>query len=85
MFETAKDARAAGWFSRRHETEEAHAASTMTARERKAQRRREAETRAEARALRTDEEQIEILRQRGSIASRERTRLIERNMKNGGK
>lgn len=75
MFGSAQEAKQAGWYSRRHETNEAHMASRITRRERQQQRREEAHDRALDRMARTDEEQLEILEQRGAGHCREVIRL----------
>lgn len=65
MFSTSEEAKKSGWFSRRHETNEAHQASTKTSRQKQFERKLGAEERAEARQGRSDEEQLALLQSRG--------------------
>lgn len=78
MFDNSKDAKTAGWFSRRHETADAHMEVRQTRREKLEIRRMEALERENARARRTDEQQLEILKQRGVTEGREVDRLKAR-------
>lgn len=81
MFGSAAEARKAGWFSRRHETREEHDASRRTSKDRKDQRRQEANDRQDAREARTDEEQLEVLKQRGCGSCAEANRLRDKIVK----
>lgn len=78
MFDNRKDAKAAGWFSRRHESPDAHMKVRRLRRDRIEERRRDAITRQEARAERSDAEQLEVLRKRGVTEGREVDRLKAR-------
>lgn len=75
MFATSAEAKKAGWFSRRHQTREAHDASRETRDHRRKQRQLEAQVRQDLRDGRTPEEQLEVLRKRGVIKGVEVIRL----------
>jgi hypothetical protein len=78
MYSNKKEANDAGWFSRRHRDDKANRESRLTRRERLNLRKEEANERADIRALRSDEEQLEVLRQRGVTEGREVERLKKR-------
>lgn len=78
MYSSAAEAKNAGWYSRRHRDDKARRESRITRRERIQKRKDEAAERNDIRALRSDEEQLEVLRQRGVTEGREVDRLKKR-------
>ena len=72
-FQTRKEAKEAGFFSRRHKTGEAHVAA-KAAREERAKRKAE---RAQSSETRSVAEQIARLNSGGHAAKKERKRLTE--------
>lgn len=74
----AADAKRAGWFSRRHQTNEAHNEAKVHGPVPKENKRIEAEQRAEERAARTDAEQLKRLEDNGYKGCKEWIRLSVR-------
>lgn len=75
MFATRQEARAAGWFSRRHETDDAHrnAQNNFRTSQSKAARKDRAEVRALVRAAAArpaTEKELDLLEKRGPLGRR---------------
>lgn len=76
-YQDSKAAKAAGWFSRRHESKDEHD-NAQGEHKSLRQRQYEAEVRAQMREERTDEEQLRRLYARGCTSGREVERLKKR-------